>query len=131
MVVVSSNIVNVTANNAAIKESSQQEFLKILQALENQLIKSAALGHHETSENEGNIAFTTRTVETSETSKLGFSFIVQQNSGGDTFRPRDIMWRFPSSFQDVNQSRASLTLPASLFELFGNSKYNSANVIRY
>ena len=123
MVGVSSNIVNATANNAAIQESSQQELLKILQALENQLIKSAGLGHNASSENEGNIAFTTMAVETQEASRLGFSFTVQQNSGGGTFRPGDITSGYQSNSQDIDISRSSLTLPPSLFELFGNSKY--------
>ena len=118
-----SNILNATANNVTIQESSQQEFLKILQALENQLIRSAELGHNATSENEGNIAFTTMAVETKEASKLGFSFTVQQHSGDDTFRPGDIMPGYQSSSQNEDQSRSSLFLPPSLFKLFGNSKY--------
>ena len=123
MVGVSSNIVNATANNAAIQESSQQELLKVLQALETQLIKSAGLGHNASLENEGNIAFTTMAVETQEASKLGFSFTVQQNPGDDIFRPGDIMSGYQSSSQDEDLSRSSLTLPPSLFESFGNSKY--------
>ena len=123
MVGVSSNIVNATINNAAIQESSQQELLKVLQALETQLIRSTGLGHNTTSENEGSIAFTTIAVETEEALKLGFSFTVQQHSGGDTFRPVDIMSGYQSSLQDVNQSRLSLSLPPSLFETFGNSKF--------
>ena len=123
MVGVSSNIVNATVNDVDIQESSQQELLKILQALENQLIKSAGLGHNASSENEGNIAFTTMAVETQEASKLGFSFTVQQNPGDDIFRPGDIMSGYQSSTQDEDLSRSSLTLPPSLFESFGNSKY--------
>ena len=123
MVGVSSNIVNATANDVDIQESSQQELLKILQALENQLIKSVGLGHNTTSENDGNIVFTTLAVEAQEASKLGFSFTVQQNSGDDILRPGDIMSGYQSSSQDVDLSRSSVTLPPSLFESFGNGKY--------